>query len=90
MDPRDVLSPRRRWSLHRVLHNGSEWSAAEGEWKDGDGVWRNRLAIRWNGHSDEDRGNPRSHGYATWFIVPPDLEPVIRAEIATYALAPET
>ena len=58
------------------------WSAAEGQWED-DGVWNDVLAIRWNGSSDAEIGNPQSRGCATWFIVPDELENAIRAAIAS-------
>ena len=85
MDPENVNSPKRRWRLHRVLHNTGTgengWSAAEGQWEDDDGVWSAVLGIRWNGNSDAEIGNPQSRGCATWFIVPTELEGAIRAAI---------
>lgn len=34
-------------------------------------LWRGeeRVAIRWNGTSEEPKGNPTSHGQPTWFVV---------------------
>ena len=88
--PEDVKSPVRFWRLHRVLHEGVEddWAAAEGQWKDGDEVWRDRLAIRWNGTSDWPLGNPQSSGHATWFIVPNELEKAVRKVIASLPSRP--
>ena len=80
--PRDVSSPKNRWKLDRVLYNGGEafWSAAEGQWKDGE-TWNEALAIRWNGRTGKKLGQPQSSGYPTWFIVPDELVGVIRAVI---------
>ncbi len=80
--PSEVNSPKNRWRLRRVLHDGTEgeWSVAEGQW-DNDGLWRDVLAIRWNGTSEAPIGNPQSRGLATWFIVPDELEPAIRSAI---------
>ena len=81
--PQDVTSPRSHWRLHRVLHEGEEgeWSAAEGQWED-NGVWKNRLAIRWNGTTGAEIGNPQSRGLATWFIVPEELADPLRKAIS--------
>ena len=69
-NPRDALSPRASWQLIDVLHEDEHWSMALGRWKDGD-EWRPVLAQRWNGGEGE-KGNPISHGYATWFVLPDD------------------
>lgn len=86
MRPHDVDSPKRQWRLHAVLYDGGKdrWAAAEGQWErqQEDGArWEDVLALRWNGKDDE-LGNPQSRGRATWFIVPEELEPAIRAVIA--------
>lgn len=88
--PKDVNSPKGNWLLKRVLHDGGElkptqtdalnWSAAEGKWK-GDEGWYDCLALRWNGGSGGELGNPQSRGFPTWFIVPPKLEKAIRRVI---------
>lgn len=80
--PEDVDSPRNRWRLRRVLHDGGEggWSAAEGQWEH-EGLWGEVLAIRWNGSEGAEIGNPQSRGLATWFIVPEELESPIREAI---------
>jgi len=33
------------------------------------------VGIRWNGDLNDpnDKGNPRSHGQATWFILPDEM-----------------
>ena len=82
--PEDVRSPKSSWRLIRVVHDGGagQWSAAEGQWDNG-GVWDNVLAIRWNGHTDAEIGNPQSRGLPTWFIIPKELEAGIREIIQT-------
>ena len=79
----DVDSPRGRWRLHLVLYDGGEgnWAAAEGQWEN-NGRWDAVLAIRWNGKDGDKLGNPQSRGRPTWFIVPKELEPAIRAVIS--------
>ena len=86
--PQNVDSPKNRWRLRQVLHDGGEggWSAAEGQWDNG-GLWRDVLAVRWNGSEGAEIGNPQSRGVATWFIVPDELETVLRQAIA---LLPKT
>ena len=80
--PGDVDSPKNRWRLRRVLYDGGErqWSAAEGQWED-DGLWGDALAIRWNGSTGAEIGNPQSRGLATWFIIPAALENAVRSAI---------
>ena len=80
--PQNVTSPRNRWRLRRVLHDGGEgsWSAAEGQWDD-EGLWGEVLAVRWNGCSGSEIGNPQSRGLATWFILPDELEHPVRESI---------
>lgn len=82
--PHAVESPKSRWRLRQVLHDGGEggWSAAAGQW-DNDGLWEEVLAIRWNGGVGSEIGNPQSRGVATWFIVPTELESAIRQSVAT-------
>ena len=82
--PEDVSSPKNRWRLRRVLHDGDEggWSAAEGQWEN-EGLWGEVLAIRWNGTAGAEIGNPQSRGLATWFIMPEELEQTVRDAIAS-------
>ena len=85
--PQEVRSPKKRWRLIRVLHDGGtgEWSAAEGQWAEG-GRWRDVLAIRWNGDSSDRRtGHPQSHGRPTWFIVPDEMEAAMRSVVSSVA-----
>ena len=77
VDPNDVKSPKNRWKFDTVLYNKNGWSVAEGQW-DGEPV----LAIRWNGETSHDKGQPQSRGYPTWFIVPEEIEGVLREVIA--------
>lgn len=73
MKPETVSAPKQHWNLIAVLDdnvsdgrpNSSSCALAVGRW-DGQAV----LAIRWNGKTDEDLGNPQSRGLPTWFIVP--------------------
>ena len=81
--PQNVNSPKSRWRLRQVLHDGGEggWSAAEGQWDD-DGLWGEVLAIRWNGSEGAEIGNPQSRGLATWFIIPNELDGAFRNAVA--------
>ena len=83
--PEDVKSPKSYWRLHRVLHDGEEdsWSAAEGQWENDEGSWDEPLAIRWNGGRGGKIGSSQSHGHATLFIVPPELEDAVRKAITS-------
>ncbi|WP_281111401.1 hypothetical protein [Providencia rettgeri] len=78
--PEDVISPKVHWKEgHTVLlDTGSGgWSVADGSW---DG--KPCLGLRWNGIDGEDTiGSPQSRGKPTWWIVPSELEAVIRKEI---------
>jgi hypothetical protein len=68
--PKDVISPKKNWTLIEVLDEGSEGTSALalGRWSDGR---RNPpvLAMRWNGHDSRPSGNPQSRGLPTWFVV---------------------
>ena len=77
--PQEVIAPQDRWKLDRVLYDGGEdqWSVAKGTW-DGEET----LAIRWNGGTDGEKGNPTAHGNPTWLVVPDELTFVMRAVIA--------
>ena len=84
VNPEAVSSPKSRWRLRRVLYDGGEgnWSVAEGQWEN-DGFWGEVLAIRWNGSSGSEIGNPQSRGLATWFVLPEELEQPVRGAIAS-------
>lgn len=87
MDPRNVLSPQRRLdsaSLN-VIHTdpAGEWSLAEMIW---DGA--PCVACRWNGdiHNHKDKGNPRSHGNGTWFVLPDEIGAPIAAMVKAFGI----
>ena len=84
--PRDVKSPRNSWRLAELLHDAGEgrWAAAEGQW-DKEGRWEDVVALRWNGNSASEIGNPQSRGLATWFIVPDELADPVRAAVRAEA-----
>jgi hypothetical protein len=79
MRPENALSPRKRLDassldvIYRspVNERGRSWSLAKMTW---DGV-PDRVGCRWDGVRDdaEDKGNPRSHGQGTWFILPDEI-----------------
>lgn len=72
MDPSNVDSPRDRWQLIRVLHNGvttgTGWSLALGLWDR-----KPCLAKRWDGDGPDGKGHPISSGHAVWFIEPDEF-----------------
>jgi len=77
--PDKVTSPRRMWTLIRVLEAGDKEDSnkervaiALGKWED-----RNVLAMRWNGSKGSPLGSPQSRGLPTWFIVPKRLEDAV-------------
>ncbi len=67
IEPNNVISPRRHWTLLMVLDSGSEGDAALCV-----GRWDNEpcLGMRWNGGEENPLGTPQSRGIPTWFIVP--------------------
>ncbi len=74
--PDKVTSPRRMWTLIRVLESGAQPDSyghrvaiAIGKWED-----EPVLGMRWNGSKDSPIGSPQSRGLPTWFIVPKRLE----------------
>src|ERR1700694_4205477 len=78
IQPSDVQSPRRHWSLIHVLFDGgpNESSLAIGRWDN-----KPVLAMRWNGNEDSPLGNPQSRGLPTWFIVPDqDWKQILKTE----------
>lgn len=77
--PDKVTSPRRSWSLIRVLEtgdapdsNGERVAIAIGKW-DGHPV----LGMRWNGDEERPIGTPQSRGLPTWFIIPRRLHDAV-------------
>ena len=81
--PDEVQGPQDYWKLDKIIYEGKEgeWSAAEGRWKN-NGTWEKVLAIRWNGETGREIGNPQSRGHATWFIVPNEVAGVLREVIS--------
>ena len=77
-DPNNMTSPQKRWKLHNVLYDSKEdgWSVTEGMWDD-----EKVLAIRWNGGKENEIGHPQSRGLPVWFILPSEIEGVLRKEI---------
>jgi hypothetical protein len=78
IDPQTVLSPQGKVRNLKVVYD----SAPEnGGWSVATMVWEtnpNAVGLRWNGSPEENgKGNPQSHGHATWFIVPDELAPTI-------------
>lgn len=63
--PENVVAPKKRWSLYKVVHNDDGAAVAVGMW-DGSPY----LAMRWNGTQDNPVGTPQSRGLAVWFLVP--------------------
>jgi len=80
--PASVLSPRNAVRAVDVLYEtdpGEDgWAVAQLNWN-GDLV----LGLRWNGGSESSLGTPNARGIPTWFIVPEELEDVIRERIET-------
>jgi hypothetical protein len=64
--PEDATSPKRNWSIIKILDKGEEESMAValGKWN---GV--PVIGLRWNGTAENPIGNPQSRGLATWFVL---------------------
>lgn len=82
--PDKVTSPRKMWTLIRVLEdggkedsNGQRVAIAIGKWED-----QTVLAIRWNGSENSPIGSPQSRGLPTWFIIPRRLEESVLATLS--------
>jgi hypothetical protein len=83
IDPKDVHSPRDRWTLIDVLAelggpDSNWWALALGHWDD-----IPCLAARWNGDAEIEgsKGNPISRGYPTWFILPDEMAEAMKSLI---------
>ena len=77
--PDKVTSPRRMWTLIRVLEsgdkpdsNGQRVAISLGKWGD-----QAVLGMRWNGSKGSPIGTPQSRGLPTWFIIPKRLEEAV-------------
>jgi hypothetical protein len=77
--PDKVTSPRREWSLIRVLETGEQADTHGHRVAISIGTWRNKpvLAMRWNGDKNRPIGNPQSRGLPTWFIIPRRLQEAV-------------
>ena len=68
MKPKDVVSPKGRWTTIEVLVDGTDTgkghSLVLGKWDD-----EPALGMRWDGDG-KGVGNPQSRGLGVWFIVP--------------------
>ena len=65
--PEEVLSPKKRvGGILEVIHDPGDngMSVARIVWDD-----EPRLAVRWNGNSEQPLGNPMSRRQPTWFVV---------------------
>lgn len=70
LQPNSVTAPKDHWQLRGIVYDRGEddTSVAFGEW-DGDPC----LVCRWNGSLNNpirEKGNPISHLYPTWFVLP--------------------
>ena len=79
--PHEVTSPKERWSLIQVLHDGGEGEASYAL-----GYWEAdiRVGCRWNGWAGAELGFPQSAGRPTWFMLP---EPEGDAVIARFGVS---
>lgn len=82
--PENVTSPKQRWSLIKVLHDGGE-----GDYSIALGRWDNSACIgmRWNGVEGSPIGNPQSRGLPTWFLVPENYRESILAQLPSEVVA---
>ena len=75
MQPENVTSPE-EWNHTTpvsILWNSGGWSVVEGTWNE-----EPRLAIRWNGNSNNSIGFPKNKQTPLWFALPSELTPFIR------------
>jgi hypothetical protein len=86
VDPATVTSPRKVVRSVDVLYNTKKdgWSVARLNWN-GSSV----LGIRWNGGKNSGLGVPQSFAKPTWFVVPDELEEVIRDRVEEILAAKE-
>ena len=74
VDPQTVLSPQGKVRDLKVVYDSDP---SKGGWSVATMLWDtnpNAVGLRWNGTPEENsKGNPQSHGHATWFIVPDEL-----------------
>jgi len=83
--PDKVTSPRRMWSLTRVLEFGEHPDSHGDRVAIAIGRWEGSpcLGMRWNGDADRPIGTPQSRGLPTWFIIPKRLHDGVIATLST-------
>jgi len=57
-----------KFHVHTVIYNNGGFSVAYGKWENNEV----RLAMRWNGQSDDEIGYPSQGGNPLWFQLPSD------------------
>jgi len=77
--PDKVTSPRRMWSLIRVLETGDKPDSHDNRVAIAIGNWEGSpvLGMRWNGSKGSPIGSPQSRGLPTWFIIPGRLQDAV-------------
>lgn len=74
MDPKNASSPARRIKNigKPYVSSDKSWSIVEMDWLHESGQWNPAIGCRWNGdyYDSDSIGQPSSHGYGTWFILP--------------------
>lgn len=79
--PEEVVSPKDRWKHGKTIVNTGQdgFSVVEGLWDEAPVV-----AIRWNGDDlSGSSGTPQSTGWPTWFVLPAELQSVVRDAAVT-------
>lgn len=87
IEPKAVVTPKNRVGSVNVIYNGGPggWSMALLEF---DG--KEAVGIRWNGSEDTSGiGNPQSRGRPTWFVVPSELDSLVREEAEQLSISQE-
>lgn len=64
MNPENVRPAK--FNTFTVIYNDGEFSVAYGAWENGEP----RLAMRWNGDTEDDIGYPSQGGNPLWFQLP--------------------
>jgi len=77
--PDKVTSPRRMWTLIRVLETGDKPDSHGNRVAICIGKWEGETVLGMRGNGDEDSpiGNPQSRGLPTWFIIPRRLQDAV-------------
>ena len=83
MRPENVISPQQRLRNLAVVYSDPQdgWSVATMEYEH-EGVWSDRVGIRWNGDTDQSLGHPQVSGNSVWFLLPENL---LAELVLTYA-----